>query len=74
MKKEPIGECVYQRKTCPYVEGFILGEAVQRICGLEHVNNMCKPSAVGLTVSTPFWFNPIGGFEPDSEALVEFIY
>ena len=47
---EPIGERVYQRKTWPHVEGFIPGKDVQRICGLEHANNMSKPSAIGLTM------------------------
>ena len=47
---EPIGERVYQRKTWPHVEGFIPGEAMQHLCGLEHANNMSKPSAAGLTM------------------------
>ena len=37
------------------------------------VGYSCPPDR-GIFVSTPFRSDPIGGSEPDSEALAEFIY
>ena len=47
-----VGAHIYETKMWPQMEGFILGEAVKRLCGLENDLNMSKPSTTRSTKSS----------------------
>ena len=46
-----IGARIYETKSWPQMEGFIPGETVKRLCGLENYLNMSMPSATWLTIT-----------------------
>ena len=54
-----VGACIYKTKMWPYMERFIPGEAVKRLCGLENDSNMSKPSEAGLTMESRIIHNII---------------
>ena len=47
-----VDACIYETKTWPRIEGFIPGEAIKQVCGLENDLNMSKPSAARLTMES----------------------
>ena len=56
----PVGACVYDTKILPRLEGFILGQAVSRLCGREDASFLTKPNVAGMTMFSWILHNIVG--------------